>query len=104
MRLSNFTIPSLNYYSSMPAQPDLQTVVLFLTKQVKSPEEDDWGKLKRVLKYLKGTLHMKLVLSVDNLTTIRWWVDVSYGTHSDCKGHTGMMMSLGKGAAMNMSR
>jgi hypothetical protein len=41
---------------------------------------------------------------VDNMTTIRWWVDASYGTHSDCKGHTGMMMSLGKGAPMSMSR
>ena len=47
---------------------------------------------------------MKLVLSVDNLTPFKWWVDASYGTHSDCKGHTGMMMSLGKGAAMSMSQ
>ena len=47
---------------------------------------------------------MKLVLSVNNMTTIRWWVDASYGTHSDCKGDTGMMMSLGKGAAMSMTR
>ena len=46
---------------------------------------------------------MKLVLSVDNLPTIKWWVDASYSTHSDCKGHIGMMMSLGKGAAMSMS-
>ena len=56
----------------MRALPDLQTAISFLTKRVKNPDEDDWGKLKRVLKYLKGTLHMKLVLTVDNMTTIRW--------------------------------
>ena len=87
----------------MQARPNLQTAVLFLTKRVKSPDEDDWGKLKPVLKYLKGTLHTKLVLPVENLNTIRWWVDTSYGTHSDYKGHTDMMMPLDKGAAMRIS-
>ena len=81
----------------------MQTAILFLTKRVKSLDKDDWGKLKWVLKYLKGTLHMEMVLSVEKLTTIRWWVDVSYRAHSDCKGNTGMMMFLGKGAAMSMS-
>ena len=41
---------------------------------------------------------------MENLTTNRWWVDVSYATHIDCKGHTGMMTSLGKGTAMSMSQ
>ena len=73
------------------------------TKHVQKLDEDDCGKLKWVLQYLKGTKYMKLTLSVDNLSTIRWWVDASYGVHSDCKGHTGNMMSLGKGAAMSFS-
>ena len=88
----------------MRARPDIQTAVSFLTKHVQKPDEDDWGKLKRVLQYLKGTKYMKLTLSVDNLSTIRWWVDASYGVHSDCKGHMGMTLSLGKGAAMSFSR
>ena len=46
---------------------------------------------------------MKLVLSMDSLNTIRLRVDASYVSHSDCKGHTGMMIPLGKGAAMYMS-
>ena len=46
---------------------------------------------------------MKLNLAVDNLTTLRWWVDASYGVHWDSKGHTGMMMSMGKGAPMSGS-
>ncbi len=43
---------------------------------------------------------MKLTLVVDNLHMLRWWVNVSYGKHSNLKGHTGMMMSLGEGATM----
>ena len=54
--------------------------------------------------YLTGTMHTKLNITVDSLSTIRWYVDASYGVHSDCKGHTGMMMTLGAGASMSMSK
>jgi hypothetical protein len=96
------TVAQLLFLSGR-ARPDIKTPVAFLTTRVKSPDEDDWGKLKRVLKYLYGTMHMKLNLTVDNLHTLRWWVDASYGVHWDSKGHTGMMMSFGKGAVMSIS-
>ena len=91
-------------FLSARARRDIQLAVAFLTTRVKQPDEDDWGKLRRVLKYLKGTKHMKLTLSIDDMNTVRWWVDASDRTHEDCKGHTGSMMSLGKGAAISGSR
>jgi hypothetical protein len=91
-------------FVSTRVRRDVQTVVAFLTTRVKRPDEDDWGKLKRLLKYLKGTKHMKLTLSVDTLSVIRWWVDASYNVHEDCRGHTGAMMSLGRGAPISFSR
>ncbi len=51
---------------------DVQTVVAFLTTRVKKPDVDDWGKLRRVLTYLKVTKYMKLMLTVDDLSIIRW--------------------------------
>eukprot|EP00804_Cyclotella_cryptica_P016577 CCRYP_020528-RE/>CCRYP_020528-RE protein AED:0.38 eAED:0.38 QI:0/-1/0/1/-1/1/1/0/519 len=86
------------------ARRDIQTTVAFLTTRVKQPDEDDWGKLKRVLKYLNGTVDMGLCLSVENMGIVRWYVDASYATHEDCKGHTGAMMTLGHGAAISFSR
>ena len=53
----------------------MQTLVSFLRKRVRSPDEDDWKKLKRGLMHLKGTRHMKLCITVDSLSTIRWYVD-----------------------------
>ena len=47
---------------------------------------------------------MKRYLSADTLTNLMWWVDGSYGVHLDSKGHTGAMMSMGKGAIVNVSR
>ena len=88
----------------MRVRPDVQLVVSFLTKRVRAPDEDDWGKLKNCLKYLKGTIDMKLYLTADSLSIIHWWVDATYGVHWDCKGHTGEMMSMGKGAILSFSR
>ena len=88
----------------MRARPDIQTAVSFFTTRVKAPDEDDWKKLHHVLMYLKGTLHMKRYLSATKLSSIFWWVDGSYGTHWDSKGHTGALMSMGRGAIVNISR
>jgi hypothetical protein len=70
---------------------------------MKSPDEDDWGKLKHLLQYLRSTIHMPLILSADSMTMPRWWVDAAYAVHHDCKGHTGAGMSLGRGMAMSYS-
>ena len=77
------------------ARRDIQTAVSFLTTRVKRPDEDDWGKLRRVLLYLKGTLSLKLTLKAEDLSAVRWWIDASYAVHEDCKGHTGATMTLG---------
>ncbi len=65
------------------ARRDIQTAVAFLTTRVKNPDEDDWGKLKRVLKYLNGTKYLKLKPTNDNLVVRKWYVDGSHNTHWD---------------------
>ena len=37
------------------------------------------------------------------MSIIKWWIDVSYATHDNCKGHRGAIMSLGKGAVISAS-
>ena len=66
--------------------------------QVKTPDKDNWGKLKQVLKYLSGTKYLKLKISVEDLGILKWYVDGSHNTHWDCKGHGGAMFTMGKGA------
>ena len=52
----------------------IQTSVTLLTALMNKLDEDDWGEMKQVLKYLKGTREMKLTLSVDDMTVVKWWV------------------------------
>ena len=67
------------------------------------PDKDDWGKVKRVLKYLQGTQNLKLTLSHDIVGIMKWYVDTSYAGHHDCKGHSGGLLKMGKGALTSFS-
>ena len=66
---------------SSRAISDIHTAVALLTTRGKQPDEDDWGKLKRVLRYLKGTRGLKLALYVDDILAVKWWVDALYAAH-----------------------
>jgi hypothetical protein len=77
-------------------RPDIQTAVSFLTSRLKSPDEDDYKKLTRVIKYLRGTVDMVLTLSADGTGEVKWYVDASFAVHPDVKGHTGGTLSLGR--------
>ena len=85
------------------ARPYMQPFIYFLTTIVRFPEEYDWERLKRGLKYLGGTLYMKLYLSTYVLNMVRLWLCASYGTHWDFRSHTGAVMSMGKGEIMIFS-
>jgi hypothetical protein len=85
------------------ARPDIQTAVAFLTTRVKRPDTDDYKKLTRVIKYLRGTPNLALTLEADNTHIIKWWVDASFAIHKDMKSHTGGTLSLGKGSLYSTS-
>ena len=78
-------------------------MVTFLTARVKGLDED-WDKLRRVIKYLNGTRDLELHLTVNSIGNIKWYVDASYAMQNDCKGHTGALMTMGRGAVMSFSR
>ena len=85
-------------YLTKHARPDIALAVAFLTTRVRNPTFLDWKKLRRCVQYLSCYTHLVLTLKSDNLPINKWWVDASYAVHHDCKGHTGSMLSLGKGA------
>ncbi len=75
-----------------------------MTRRVKAPDEDDWGKLKRVLQYLNGTKYLKLTISVGNLGILKWYLDGSHNIDWECKGHAGAMLTLGERVVSSYSR
>ena len=90
-------------FASGRVRQDLQTEVGFIATIVKALDKGDWGKLKRVMKYTKGTLGVNLTITEDRLSVIKWWVDTSFSTHNNFWGYTGGMMSLGSGAITSVA-
>jgi hypothetical protein len=90
------TMTQLLFFLSARARRDIQPVTAFLATRVESPDKDDWAKIKRLLGYVKGTINMPLILSANDLTLLRWWVDADYSVHHDCKGNTEAGMSFGQ--------
>jgi len=86
------------------ARPDIQPTIAVLCTRVLQPNESDWRKLLRLMKYLNGTKSMVLTLGADNLSVVKWYVDSSFAVHPDFKSHTGATMTLGRGAIQSMSR
>jgi hypothetical protein len=91
-------------YLCKRARPDIHTAVAFLTTRVTAPDMDDYGKLRRCMRYLRNTRELPLTLSAPpGPVHITWSVDASFAVHPDMKSHTGATLSLGHGVLYSMS-
>jgi hypothetical protein len=97
----NFVARSL--YLTKRARPDIATAVAFLTTRVKGPDVDNWNKLLRLIRYLRGTLELPLTIRPSDMSVLRWYVDGSHASHPDCRGQTGGCLTLGNGAPITTS-
>ena len=78
--------------------------IAFLCTCVREPTEDDWSKLVRLIHYLNGTAELFPTLRADDTHLIRWYGDASFAVHQDMKSHTGVVMTMGSGGIINVSR
>ena len=51
-------------YLSKRTRPDIQLEVSLLCTRVRGPDNDDYEKLVRVMKYIQGTIVLPLILSI----------------------------------------
>jgi hypothetical protein len=91
-------------WAALRARPDLLTALSFLMSRVKNPNEDDLKKLVWVLRYLKHTIDLPLILSADDSHIVKLWVDASFGTRADLCSQTGGVMSMGHGSVQSVSQ
>jgi len=79
-------------------RPDILLAVSYLSTRASNPNEYDEKKLDKVLKYLNATQELGITMQPESLNLYAS-IDASYGTHSDGKGHSGVVITLGKNGA-----
>jgi hypothetical protein len=84
-------------YSTKRARPDTCTAIEFLTTRVRAPDKDKWNKLVHLMRYIRCTRTMPLILSANGSGIFKWWVDASFAVHPNMRGHSGGGLSLGPG-------
>jgi hypothetical protein len=84
-------------YATKRARPDTCTANAFLTTRVPEPDKDDWTTLLHLIRYIRGTRTMPLILSANGSGILKWWVDASFAVHPNMQSHSGVGLSLGHG-------
>jgi hypothetical protein len=84
-------------YVTKRARLDTCTSIAFLTTRVREPDKDDWTKLVHLMRYIRGTHTMPLILSANGSGILKWWVDASFTVHPNMREHSGGGLYLGRG-------
>jgi hypothetical protein len=84
-------------YSTKRYRPDTCTAITFLTPRVRAPDKDDWNKLVHLMRYIRGTRTMPLILSANGSGILKRWIDALFAVHPNMRGHLGGGLSLGRG-------
>ena len=84
-------------FAAQRTRPDILVALAFLSTRTSKSTEQDWSKLVRVIRYLRSTPDLGIVLRANEELRLMAYIDAAHGVHSDFKGHTGALMSLGAG-------
>ena len=90
-------------FVSKRARIDIQLAIAFLCTRVSCSTDEDWAKLRRLMKYLHSTVDMPRIIGANGFDLLQTWVDASYAIHRDTRSHTGGGMSLGVGVINSKS-
>ena len=91
------TVVAKLLYLAKRVKPDLLLPVSVLASRVTVATEEDMGKLKRVMGYLKSHASKKVYLGANDPVVIRCWADAAFGVHHDLRSQNGVFISLGRG-------
>jgi transposase InsO family protein len=93
-------------YLSTNTRPDIAASVGILSKRIMQPREHDLNEVKRIIRYLKGTSHVKLQLSFDSPSLkMMSYSDADWAEDStDRKSNTGAICQLNGGTVAWISR
>jgi len=75
-------------------RPDILLTLSVLSSKARAPNKADMERLDRVVGYLSATKDMGLRMEINDMMLYAYF-DASWASHSDLKGHSGIILTLG---------
>lgn len=67
---------------------DIELAISFICTRVSKSTMQDLEKLRRLISYLQCTIDMPSIIVANGFEVLQTWVDASYATHHNMRGHT----------------
>lgn len=97
------TITAKTLWLSQRSQPYVQLASGYHCTKVTCPTKQDWKKLTWLMQYLWKTRFIPLIIEITEKGAIIY-IDGAHAVHYDAKGHSGLFLTQGKGAMINISK
>ncbi len=97
------TIVAKALYVTKRTRLNISLVIAFLTMLVRSPNIEDWEKLRHLMEYLRGDRERPLILGRDNEGVLMWYINALFAVHPNMRGHTSGGMTIGRGFPIYVS-
>lgn len=89
-------------YLMIGTRPDLSYSVSFLPRTLEAPTEEDVVRLKRVLRYIKGTYDLGILYRLNSRCTLEWFRDADFGgCNTTGRSTLGVIIKYAGGAFLN---
>ena len=75
-------------FATKIARPDTGTAISYMTTRLRDLYQIDWMKMLYLLKYVRFTKDLSLILIADKSGMLKWYIDVSHVVQLDIRGHT----------------
>ena len=89
------SIIGLLNHAAIHTRPDILYITSELASKLTNPTVNDYHAAIRVVKYLHGSMNLGLTFNSHGPVELYAYVDASYNSHPDAKGHSGICFSLG---------
>jgi hypothetical protein len=91
-------VGSLNYISTS-TRPDISFTVNTVSRKMSNPNHEDWKKVKRIFRYLKGSINLKLKYT-NNTTKLIGYSDAEFAGDPTDRKSTGGYIFMKNGGAI----
>ena len=86
----------ITIYTTNRDKPDNFKPVALLTTRVRETDTYNWRNLDHLMKYLRKTRNLPLILVAGGACILKWWIEKSFTVHLNIRGHTGGGLSMGR--------